>query len=625
MKLNEEKLLQGKFFLHVKGFGFVQPDNTNHPEVFVPPRKNKSAISGDTVMVRVLTKSSKGYEGIIHEVVKRERDEFVATVIDDEKDCFILFSPLIGENKEILLKKNKKHFDIGDRLTVKIIEYNDHRLTAEYIKFLGNISDSSIDVQTAILAHRIRNKFPKQVLQEASKLSITKKDYQDRMDFRDIETITIDPTTAKDFDDAISLSKSENGNYLLGVHIADVSHFVKKGSELDQEAFLRSNSTYFPTKVVPMLPEKISNNLCSLVEGEDRFTVSVLMEITEYGKVVDKEIVKSVIKSDKRFTYDEAFSILSDKKDHSHRKILEDMRSLCYIFKKKRKQRGSVELSIPDTQIICDENETPTHLETHQYDITHQMIEEFMLKANEIVAEELLARGEGGIYRVHDEPDSTTLENFYSFIRLLGYRLPPSPTPDDITKLFEDAKDHPHIEQMAIKYIRSQRLAIYSPNNIGHYGLRLENYSHFTSPIRRYSDLVVHRILFEGPCTDDELKMASDRCSENERKSFVAETSVIKLKKYRLLDKYFDDDVDKIYNCTISGVNGKGITFDIEDLGIDGFIHVSHLKDDYYVFNEKSLQLKGKDTGFTYKIGAKVKVQLAAIDLVFLDAKWIVV
>jgi ribonuclease R len=250
------------------------------------------------------------------------------------------------------------------------------------------------------------------------------------------------------------------------------------------------------------------------------------------------------------------------------------------------------------------------------------MIEECMLKANETVAEYLTEKNLGGIFRVHDEPDSTNFENFFTFLRILGYNLPSKPTSQEIADIFIRAKESPHIEQIAVKYIRSQKLAVYSPDNIGHYGLRLDNYSHFTSPIRRYSDLIVHRILFEGAYEPLELKAAADRCSENERKSFVAETSVVKLKKYRLLDSYFDEDVDREYKGIITNVSPKGVTFDLLELGIDGSISMRALEDDYYIFDEKKMILTGRHKGFVYRLGDPLRLKLEAIDLVFLEAEW---
>jgi len=370
-----------------------------------------------------------------------------------------------------------------------------------------------------------------------------------------------------------------------------------------------------------MLPEELSNHLCSLKEKVIRLTISVLIELDASGNTLNYKIVRSYINSQKRFTYKDAKEVLDKKTSSPHYATLKLMEKLCHLLKKKRFERGSVDLALPEIVILIDDNGKPYGFEEIEYDITHQLVEEFMLKANEIVAESFASKDLPSVYRIHEDPSPENLEDFYALARTLGFAVPGTPKVEDIQKLFSLAKKTPYAQQLSIAYIRSMKLAIYSHENVGHYGLALENYCHFTSPIRRYSDLIVHRLLFDKR-VPEKIEEISQKCSERERVSFKAEMNVLGLKKLRLLKIYQKEDPRRVYNATVNKVKPFGIFFTVAPIQAEGFLHISDLKDDYYDYQSREQALVGKNSGRSFKMGDKLDVLLEEIDLILMESKW---
>ncbi len=530
----------GTIKMHPRGFGFVVVDHPSpySQDIFIPKHFTKNAVDGDTVEVAVNRDfiSDKGPEGKVIAILSRGRTHIAGTIraIDTHGQA-IAYVPLLGSQQKVLVESEERELKVGDRIVMKIVEWgtSDTGTTSQFSHYIGNIADPSCDIPAAIEEYELPADFSSKAVEEAEKWGsrVSEKDIQGREDLRNVTTFTIDPDTAKDFDDALSLQKEENGIYQLGVHIADVSHYVQMNSSLDKEAALRCNSTYFPGYCLPMLPGALSENLCSLKPNVNRLTVSVLMRIDPEGNVVDYRIVRSVIKSAKRFTYKEAKKVLDGKKESPHSFKLQQMVELCHLLKKKRYERGSIEFALPELVIVVDKQGVPQGTEYIQYDITHQMVEEFMLKANELVALALFQQGKNLTYRVHDQPAEENLRDFAFLANAFGFSLPDYPSVQDLQQLFQNAEKTPYVNYLASNYIRRMRLAIYSAENIGHYGLSLSHYCHFTSPIRRYIDLVVHRILFGEKDDLTYLQEISQQCSDQERISAKAESSVIFLKK----------------------------------------------------------------------------------------------
>lgn len=609
---------------HKKGFGFVK--NTEGPDIFIPKHSVLDAVDGDIVEVEINPiVSAKGPEGIVVAILKRSRTHLAGTIIGQKESRYIAFSPLLGLDKQILVS-SEIPLKEGDRIICKVVNWNAERehVDACLDRHIGHISDPSIDIQAAIEEFNLPDGFSKEALAEAKSYGkvISKADMENRRDLTEWECVTIDPDTARDYDDAISLTQDEKGHYHLGVHIADVSHYVKPGMHLDAEAFARCNSTYFPGTCVPMLPEALSNELCSLKPKVIRLTQSVFAELDPHGNVLKWEIGRSCIKSAKRFTYKEALAVLEKKKRSVHAPLLQRMVDLCYLLKQKRMERGSIDFSMPDNVLIIDSKGVPERLERVEYDITHQMIEEFMLKANELVAIHLNKQGKNLIYRVHEEPTEESFVDFYAFARSLGFKMPASPTHRDIQHLFQEAKDSPHLPQLSVGFIRSMRLAAYSSENIGHYGLALEHYCHFTSPIRRYTDLIIQRLLFDELPEDTDLKAISTACSDKERVSFRAESSVIILKKLRMASMQQEEDRTKIYPATITKVKPFAFFFEVQAFGLEGTFHVSEIGNDFYEYNPVRMSFKGKRTGKTFSAGQTIFVRLEKVDFLTRQAVW---
>ncbi|MCC6128003.1 MAG: RNB domain-containing ribonuclease, partial [Chlamydiae bacterium] len=405
-------------------------------------------------------------------------------------------------------------------------------------------------------------------------------------------------------------------------HIADVAHYVKRDMHLDAAAFARCNSTYFPGRCVPMLPEELSNELCSLKPNVARLTQSVLAEFDPLGKLVSVEICRGVIKSKKRFTYKEALLVLENKKKSPHKPLLDRMTQLCALFKQQRMERGSIDFAMADHVLLIDEKGVPLGLENVEYDITHQMIEEFMLKANELVAIDLANKNKSLIYRVHEEPNPDTFQEFYTFARSLGFTLPAQPNHRDIQNMFLNAKGSPFLSQLSVSFIRSMKVACYSQDNLGHYGLALEHYCHFTSPIRRYTDLIIQRLLFDEMPGDSDLTAIATACSEKERISFRAESSVLLLKKLRLAERFFEEDPARIYEAVITKIKPFALFFEVANFDLESTIHISEIGSDFYEYNPSRMQFRGSRTGETFSIGQPIHVRIESLDLTLRQAKW---
>lgn len=628
-------IITGLIHMHPRGFGFVKPNppTTYIEDIFIPKHQTLNAVDGDTVEVLVNTESvsEKGPEGRILTILTRARSHVAGIIREIGRNGVpYAYAPMLGIAQKIIVEVERDNdLVIGDRVILEVIEWGGKETptTCKFSHRIGNISDPSCDIPAAIEEYELRKDFPTKVANEAKAFGnrVSLSEIRNREDLRTLTCFTIDPDTAKDFDDAVSLTKDAMGHYHLGVHIADVSHYVQKGSALDIEAQLRCNSTYFPGFALPMLPRDLSDNLCSLKPNVNRLTASVLMEFDTSGTLHNYRMTRSVIKSAKRFTYREAKAVLDGLKKSPHAPTLNLMVELCGKLKKKRYERGSIEFGLPELVIIVDEKGVPTKTDYVVYDITHQLVEEFMLKANETVAQHLCKEGKDLTYRIHDEPAEENLKDFSTLAMAFGFELSSTPTPKEIQKLFDEAMNTSYGQYLATSYIRRMRLAVYSADNIGHYGLSLTHYCHFTSPIRRYVDLVVHRILFRDVIDKMTLDGIAEQCSAQERISAKAENSVVLLKKLRLLDTYHKKDPQKQYEAVVTKVKNFGVYFEIVELMLESHLHVSELENDYYVFDETAVALKGRRHGQCYSAGNKITVMLITVDLISLESKWALV
>lgn len=623
--------ITGTLQLHPRGFGFVTPEKKHKSaDIFIPKHLVNGAVDGDLVEVDVHPiVSKKGPEGRISKVIKRGRTHLAGTILDGKNGRYEVFAPLMGKLKKVILIAPEISLKRGDRIIMKVTDWNTIEKTTEgTLKcVIGPLSDPSFDIPAAVEEFEIVSSFSDNCLKEAKKrkASVETKDLKGREDLTGITTITIDPETAKDYDDAISITRGPKGEFELGVHIADVAYYIKPGSFLDKEAYLRGNSTYFPGKCIPMLPEELSNGLCSLKPDVIRLTVSVFISLDKSGNLKKTRISRSYIKSEKRFTYREAKEVLDKKIKSPLLPLLEDCRELGLLLKKKRMERGSIDFALPDAVLEVNEKGEPIKIRIEEYDITHQFIEEFMLKANEVVGISIANKGKTPLYRIHEEPSPENFKEFFAYAKLLGFSLPKEPTQQDIQKLFLEAKNTPQITRLSVAFIRSMKIALYSPENIGHYGLALEHYVHFTSPIRRYSDLVIQRLLFDEEPEDENLDVVANVCSQRERISMRAEESVTTLKKLRLLEKFQKNDPNKIFAAEITKVKPYGIHFELKELLLEGSLHVSELGNDFYHYNNLTQSFKGERTGKIFGLGQPISIKLVSIDFILQEAKYAIV
>jgi len=608
-------------------YGFVIMEEKNTKDIFVSGKNLGTAFDGDIVEVSLLAKQKgKNLEGEIIKVIQRKTEKVTGTLSSTEAFHFV-----IPENKKIhrniyIPHKNLNGAKNGDKVVVNDIVWPEPTLNPEgkIFKNLGKAGSYQSEIAAIAYELDLPYKFPKAVLDEADSISdvIPRKEISKRLDLRKENIVTIDPDEAKDFDDAVSLKVLPNKNYEIGIHIADVSHYVFPGTKIYKEALKRGTSIYLVGKVIPMLPEKLSNQICSLVPNKDRLTFSVLIEITPRGRIVSHSIKKTVINSKRRFTYKEVQKILEDG-EGEHFEMLNKLNAIAKIFRKKRAMKGSINFTTPEINFVLDENGKPIDTVVKVISDSNKLIEEFMLLANKIIATEVNKKRSISkppfIYRVHDVPNPDKLEEFAGFVKPLGYFFNPGAgnTSKQLQKLLDDAKGKPEEAVINVIAIRSMAKAIYSTDNIGHYGLSFPYYTHFTSPIRRFPDLIVHLLIFDyiknGTIKSfnlSTLQNIAESSSVSEKVAVTAERLSIKMKQI----EYLEDKIGQEFVGVISGVTNFGLFIELEDSLAEGLVHLRNMQDDYYVFEEKKYRIHGKRSGKKYRLGDKVAVKLIRVN-----------
>lgn len=631
---SNENLVIGTLQAHAKGFGFLIPDEEGEKDVFIPSNCMKGAINGDKIAVKITREdtNTRKREGEVVEIIERNTTTVVGIYEDSRNFGFVVSEDTRISRDIYIPKRDRNGAQDGDVVTVKITKWPEGNRKPEGVvtEILGRKGDRGIDILIVIKKLGLPEDFSAKVLKYADGISeeIDESEYKGRRDLRDVRMVTIDGEDAKDLDDAVSIERLPNGNYRLGVHIADVSHYVRENNPLDKEAFKRATSVYLIDRVIPMLPKKLSNGICSLNPKVDRLTLSCIMEIDHKGKVVDHEIVESVIRTNERMTYTDVTKILEDNDPELIKRydyLVDDfktMEELCKILRAKRTKRGAIDFEIAEAKIILNDLGKPVEIKPYDRAIANRMIEEFMLAANETVAEHMFWTHLPFVYRIHENPDDEKLAKFKEFIYNLGYKInwTEEVRPKTLQDIIEKVKGKSEETVVNTLLLRSMMQARYAPECTGHFGLAAQYYCHFTSPIRRYPDLQIHRIIKEylhgeiDEKRNNKLKnivgQAAKQSSEMERKAQDAEREVDDLKKA----EYMQDRIGEEFEGVISSVTSFGVFVELPST-IEGLVHITDLDDDYYIFEEDHLRLIGEKTKKIYKLGDKVLVECVHVDM----------
>jgi ribonuclease R len=627
-------LVVGRLHCNPGGFGFVLPEGASGKgDLYVSAVNMKEALHGDRVVARVERHTPKGPEGRIIRVLERSLQRLVGRYEEDGRfgghvvpfDRRVLHELFIPPGEE-------KGAQAGQMVSAAITRppTATRNPSGVVLEVLGRLDDAGVDLKVVMAKYGLPGAFPEDVEAEAAGVAreVRPEDIQGRTDFRPWATVTVDPETARDHDDAISLDRLPNGGWLLAVHIADVAHYVRPGSLLDQEAYLRGTSVYFPGHVVPMLPHALSSNICSLVDGQDRLTQSVVLELDSRGRVKKADVHDGVIKSAARMTYQQVQQIVDGDGPLRQRfaplvPLFERMDELSKLMRRRRYERGSLDFDVPEPKLILDAAGAMTGIVASERLDSMRMIEEFMLAANEAVAARLHTAGAPALYRIHERPDPVRVEEFAELVASLGYRVPAKLeeiTPQDFQLVLRQIRGKPEEKLVSYLLLRTMRLARYHEENLGHFGLATDMYAHFTSPIRRYPDLVVHRALRAlrtgsaasgSPSPAEALPEMGRHLSDMERRATDAERELVEWKKVR----FMADKLGEVFTGYVTGVQAFGLFVELEEVYVQGLVHVSSMTDDYYQFNDKAHTLKGENTLKTYRLGDKVEVQVARVDL----------
>lgn len=644
----EADLVTGKLSINPAGYGFLTPEKTTGPDLFIAAENIGTAMHGDRVVARISREAPsnriKGrQEGRVIRILERAHDTIVGTlqrsrnfyyvVPDDPRfvhDVYVGPVAAVSDRRRALEnRRSETAGTIGDKVVVRLGAWESRHVNpeGEIIEVLGPASAPGVDMLSIIRKYHLPTEFPRDVLEQASRISEQVNGWQlvGREDLRDDFIVTIDPDDARDFDDAIRVEKLPNGGWQLGVHIADVAAYVEPGSALDREARRRGNSVYLPDRVIPMLPERLSNGVCSLNPGVDRLTHSVFIHFDKRGLVRSARFARSVIRSAHRLTYKEAYTILTSPPRDQLGEQLHVAWELAALLRRKRFEHGALDLDFPEVKVRVDKEGKPTGLERVENDESHQLIEEFMLAANEAVARELKKRAIPTVYRVHENPDPEKLAEYREFVLSFDYKVGDLTHRAELQRLLAEVRGKPEEQALKVGLLKSLKRARYDPKPLGHYGLAKTNYLHFTSPIRRYADLVVHRALGRdrppsGPASAAsqpgmaEITSIAEHISRTERNAADAEIDATQMKKLEFFQRQLAGRKPQIFSATVVDVRNYGLLVELPDALITGLVHVSSLTDDFYLFEPARRQLIGRRSRKRFRIGDEVSVFVARVD-----------
>ena len=630
-KLVDKTYYDGIYKKNQKGYGFVRLEG-EEDEVYISKENSLNALNGDRVLIEIIEEKNKvkSAEAKVVKILKHEKDTVVGIFQNNKNFGFVIPDDKNFGTDIFIPKKDFGKARNNHKVLVKITKYPQNNKNAEgkIIEVLGNVNEAGVDMLSLIREYKLPSVFPEPVVEEAKKCGnkVDKKDIPNRVDFRDRTIFTIDGEDAKDLDDAVRVEKLENGNYKLEVHIADVSYYVKENSILDQEALIRGTSIYILGRVIPMLPRELSNGICSLNEGEDRFTLSCIMEIDNKGNVLSGEIVKGIINVTKRMTYTDVQAILDnlDKKVvKTYKNYIADfklMEELALILKNKRMNQGYLNLDIPESKIKLDIDGKVEKISKYETTFANEIIEQFMLTANETVAEKFYWLEAPFIYRVHEDPDLEKVKELNKFLFNFGLKIKANKDniyPKEFAKILEDVKGKEEEKVVSNLVLRTLKVAKYEAENKGHFGIASKYYCHFTSPIRRYPDLFIHRIISEyikdnydvpEKWIEEHKKYAQDRAiqsSEREKIATKVEREAEDIKKAEYMEKRIGEE----YEGIVSSITSFGMFVELENT-VEGLIRFEDLGNEYFIYDEDRKRLIGAQTNTTYKIGDKVKIRV---------------
>lgn len=630
-KENLENCIKGVFRGNEKGFGFVKIDGQDE-EIYISRGNTKDAVNGDEVLIKIINDTVEGNrkEGKIVKTINHKRNEIVGTFTKRKNFGFVVPDDREFNTDIFISKKSFNKAKNNQKVVVKITKFPQGNKSAEgeITEIIGGINEAGVDMLSLIKEYNLPYEFPDDVILEAKKVEnkITKKELQNRLDLRSKNIFTIDGEDAKDLDDAIYVTKLENGNYELGVSIADVSHYVAENSKLDQEAIIRGTSIYMLDRVIPMLPKELSNGICSLNANEDRLCLSVISEITPDGEIVSSDIRKAVINVKERMSYADVQKILDGKNKKvlkRYEKYIEDfklMEELAKILKQKREGAGSLDLDIPESKVILDKNGFAIDIEKYKIYFANEIIEQFMLTANEIVAEKFYWLEAPFIYRVHEEPDTEKVNALNKFLFNFGYKIKSNKEkvyPKAFAEVLEKVKGREEEMVVSNLILRTLKVARYESENKGHFGIASKYYCHFTSPIRRYPDLFIHRIISKYIDNSyilneknlekykEQATKYSQTSSEREKIAQKVEREAIAIKKA----EYMQNKIGKEYEGIVSGITAFGMFVELENT-VEGLIKFEDLGNEYFIYNDENKTLIGENSKKVYKIGDKIKIKV---------------